>query len=44
MHARLGIIVRVAASNAIEDLRPLVPAALAAIARVRPGELVRVPT
>lgn len=42
--ARLGIVVLVAPSNALEDLRPLVPAALAAIMRVRPGEVIRVPT
>lgn len=40
--ARLGVIVLVARSLALEDLRPLVPAALVAIGGVRPGELVRV--
>ena len=39
---RLGVIVLCAASNALEDLLPLVPAALAAIATVRAGQLVRV--
>jgi hypothetical protein len=40
--AGLRIIVLVAPSNALEDLQPLVPAALTTIARVRPGEVVRV--
>jgi hypothetical protein len=40
--ARLGVVVLVAASTALEDLRPLVPATLAAIERVRPGEVIRV--
>ena len=39
---RLGVVVLCAASNALEDLLPLVPAALTAIATVRPGQLVRV--
>lgn len=39
---RLGVVVLCAASNALEDLLPLVPAALTAIAAVRPGQLVRV--
>jgi hypothetical protein len=34
--------VLVARSIVIEDLRPLVPATLAAIERVRPGEVIRV--
>jgi hypothetical protein len=41
-HARLGVVVLVARSLALEDLRPLVPATLAAIGSVRPGEVVRV--
>ena len=40
--ARLGVIVLVARSLALEDLRPLVPATLAAIGRVRSGEVIRV--
>ena len=40
--SRLGVVVLRAASNALEDLLPLVPAALTAIATVRPGQLVRV--
>jgi hypothetical protein len=40
--ARLGVIVLVALSTVLEDLRPLVPAALSAIGRVRPGEVIRV--
>ena len=40
--SRLGVVVRCAASNTLEDLLPLVPAALTAIATVRPGQLVRV--
>ena len=39
---RVGVIVLCAASNALEDLLPLVPAALTAIATVRAGQLVRV--
>lgn len=39
---RLGVVVLCATSNALEDLLPLVPAALTAIATVRPGLLVRV--
>lgn len=40
---RLGVIVLVALSNALEDLLPLVPDALAAIASVRLGQVLRVP-
>lgn len=40
--ARLGVVVLVAPSTALEDLRPLVPAALAGIVRVRSGEVIRV--
>jgi len=39
---QLGIVVLRAASNAIEDLLPLVTAALTAIEVVQPGQLVRV--
>ena len=39
---RLGVVVLCAASNALEDLLPLVPAALKAIADVRPGQVIRV--
>lgn len=39
---RLGVVVLCAASNALEDLLPLVPAGLTAIATVRPGQLIRV--
>ena len=39
---RLGVVVLCAVSNALEDLLPLVPAALNAIATVRSGQLVRV--
>ena len=41
-HARLGVVVPVAQSLALEDLRPLIPAALAAIRTIRPGEMKRV--
>ena len=41
-HARLGVVVLVAQSLALEDLRPLIPAALAAIRTIRPGEVKRV--
>lgn len=40
--ARLGVVVLVARSLALEELRPLVPAALDAIGRVRAGEVIRV--
>ena len=40
--SRLGIILLVAPSNALEDLRPLVPNLLAAIPKSRPGQLLRV--
>ncbi len=39
---RLGVVVLRADSNALEDLLPLIPAALTAIERVRPGQVVRV--
>ena len=38
----LGVVVLCAASNAIEDLLPLVPAALKAIEKVQPGQAIRV--
>jgi predicted nuclease of predicted toxin-antitoxin system len=40
--SRLGIILLVASSNALEDLLPLVPKLLAAIPKSRPGQLLRV--
>ena len=39
---RLGVVVLCAVSNALEDLLPLVPAALAAIRRVKPGQVIRI--
>ena len=39
---RLGVVVLRAASNALEDLLPLVPATLTAIAALQPGQVVRV--
>jgi len=39
---KLGVIVLGAASNALEDLLPLVEKALVAINRVRPGQVLRV--
>lgn len=39
---RLGVVVLCAASNALEDLLPLVPAALTAVGSVQPGQVVRV--
>lgn len=39
---QLGVVVLCAASNAIEDLLPLVPSALKAIEVIRPGQVVRV--
>jgi hypothetical protein len=41
--SRLGVIVLVASSNALEDLLPLVPKLLAAIPTTKPGTVVRVP-
>jgi predicted nuclease of predicted toxin-antitoxin system len=38
----LGVVVLVAASNALEDLLPLIPQTLRAIARSRAGKVVRV--
>jgi hypothetical protein len=38
----IGVVVLVSQSNALEDLRPLVPGALDALERVRPGEVIRV--
>jgi hypothetical protein len=40
--AGLGVVVLVARSTALEDLRPLVPTALGAIGKVQPGEVIRV--
>jgi predicted nuclease of predicted toxin-antitoxin system len=39
---RLGVVVLRAVSNALEDLIPLVPAALRAIENVQPGDVARV--
>ncbi len=39
---KIGLLVLVAPSNQIEDLAPLVPAALAALDAIRPGSVVRV--
>ena len=39
---RLAVVVLRAGSNAIEDLAPLVPALLNAIASVQPGQVIRV--
>ena len=39
---RLGVVVLCAASNALEDLAPLIPRALAAIETIQPGRVVRV--
>jgi len=38
----IGIIVLAALTTRLDDLRPLVPVALHAIASIRPGDLVRV--
>ena len=40
----LGVVVLTALSNALEDLIPLVPETLTAIARVQPGQVLRVPS
>jgi len=39
---RLGIVVLVAASNALEDLLPLVPDSLEVLLAIQPGQVVRV--
>lgn len=39
---KLGVVVLCAASNALEDLLPLVPNAVAAINSVQPGHVIRV--
>jgi len=39
---KLSIVVLCAASNALEDLLPLVPNALTIIQTIKPGELIRV--
>ena len=41
-HSRLFIIILVAASNALEDLLPAVPAALAAMTEPKAGQVIRV--
>lgn len=38
----IGVIVLAALTTRLDDLRPLVPAALAAIDSIRPGDVVRV--
>jgi hypothetical protein len=40
--SRIGIILLIVPSNALEDLLPLVPNLLAAIPKTRAGELLRV--
>jgi hypothetical protein len=40
--SRLFVVVLAAVSNAIEDLLPLIPAALAAMAEAKPGQVVRI--
>jgi hypothetical protein len=40
---KMGVVVVAASSNALEDLIPLIPAVLAAIENVRPGQVLRVP-
>jgi hypothetical protein len=40
--SRIAVVVLIAASIAIEDLRPLLPKLAAAIRRSRPGKLLRV--
>jgi hypothetical protein len=41
-HRNIGIVVLAAASNALEDLLPLVEKALVAINSVQPGQVVRI--
>ena len=39
---KIGVVVMLAASNDVDDLRPLLPAGEEALARLRPGEIMRV--
>ena len=39
---RISVVVMVAPSNDVDDLRPLLPGVEQALARVRPGEIMRV--
>jgi hypothetical protein len=39
---RIGVVVLCGASNTVEDLLPLIPAALTALASIQPGQVVRV--
>ena len=41
-NARIGVIVVLAKTNRIKELRPLVPRILDALTRLTPGELIRV--
>jgi hypothetical protein len=38
----MGVVLVIATTNRLKELRPLVPAMLAAIAEVKPGEVIRV--
>jgi hypothetical protein len=38
----IGIVIMSAASNDIDDLRPLLPMVVAALERIRPGQIIRV--
>ena len=40
---RIGIIVLCAQTNRLADLKPLLPLALEALARIAPGQVIRVP-
>ena len=40
--AGIGVIVLIALSNRVEDLRPLLPALETALARIRPGQVILV--
>lgn len=39
---RIGVVVMVAPSNDIDDLRPLVPLVVEALERIQPGQIIRV--
>ena len=38
----IGVVVMIAPSNDVDDLRPLLPGVEAALAKLRPGEIIRV--
>ena len=39
---RIGVVIMVAPSNDIDDLRPLVPGVVEALGKIQPGQIIRV--